>query len=137
MPTREENELLVSLAQQSAMLRRTLDNLNGVWSDEASRTLYNRHLSSQLAHDEDMLQALQTQTQLHFEGERAMDATNQQIAEAGIAHRHLNEHLLYAQQQLSEAERKRRDSLSLQQEVRDMLAKVQRLMQEAKRLEHV
>lgn len=136
MPTKEENELLVSLAQQSAMLRRMLDDLNGVWSDEASRTLYSRHLSSQLAHDEDMLQALKIQTELLFQGDGSMDAANQHMAEAGIAHRLLKEHLLYAQQQMGEAERKRQDSLSLQREVKDMLAKLQKLMQEAKSSEY-
>lgn len=133
MSIKEENELLISLAQQSTMLRRVLDDLNGVWSDEASRTLYSRHLSSQLTHDEDMLQALQTQTALHFQGDKSLDATHQHMAEAGIAHRHLQVHLLYAQQQMGEAERKRRDSRSLQREVSDMLAKIRKLMQEAKR----
>jgi len=115
------------------MLRRALDDLNGVWSDEASRTLYSRHLSSQLTHDGDMFQALKTQTELHLQGDKSLDATHQHMAEAGITHRLLQEHLLYAQQQMGEAERKRRDSLSLQQEVSDMLAKIQKLMQEAKR----
>src|SRR5436309_12414301 len=110
MSIREENELLVSLVQQSDMLRRMLDDLNGVWSDEASRTLYGRHLSSQLAHDEHMLQALTAQTDLLLQGDRSMDANNQHMAETGVAHRPLKEHLLYAQQQMGEAEHKRRDS---------------------------
>jgi translation initiation factor 2B subunit (eIF-2B alpha/beta/delta family) len=136
MSLSEENELLLSLAQQSDLLRRTLDNLNGIWSDEASRTLYSRHLSSQLAHDEDMLQALKTQSELHMQGDESIDAANQHMAEAGMAHRHLEGHLLYAQQQMGEAERKHQESLSLQQEVRDNLQKIQQSIQEARRAEY-
>lgn len=131
MSMKEENELLISLTQQSAMLRRTLDDLSGVWSDEAARTLHSQHLSPHLAHDEYILRALETQTELHFQGDGLVDTANQHIAEAGIAHRSLNGHILYAQQQIGEAERKRRDSLLLQQEVGDMLLKVQQLLQEA------
>ena len=135
MSLSEENELLISLAQQSAMLRRTLDDLNGIWSDEAARMVYSRHLSSQLAHDEHMLQALHTQSELHTQGDGSIDAANQHMTEAGVAHRHLEEHLLYAQQQMGEAERKHRESWSLQQEAKDMLQRVQQAIQEANRTE--
>jgi hypothetical protein len=131
MSIKEENELLISLTQQSAMLRRTLDDLNGIWSDEAARTLNSKHLSPHLVHDEHILRALATQTELHFQGDGLIDAANQHIAEAGIAHRSLDGHLLYAQQQMDDAENKRRDSLLLQQEVRDMLQRVQQLLREA------
>jgi len=133
MSIKEENELLIALTQQSAMLRRTLDDLNGVWSDEAARTLNSRHLSPHLAHDEHILHALETQTELHFEVDGLLDTASQHIAEVGNAHRSLNGHILYAQQQMGEAERKRRDSLLLQQEVRDMILKVQQLLREADR----
>ena len=135
MSIKEENELLVSLAQQSNMLRRTLDELNGVWSDEASRTLQSTHLSPHLDHDDHIIQALTTQTELLVKSDGRLDAANQHMAEVSIAHRQLKEHLLYTQQQMEEAERKRRDALALQQEVRDMLPKIQQLIQEAHRSE--
>ena len=131
MAIRSENELLVSLAQQSNMLRRTLDDLNGVWSDEASRTLQSTHLSPHLDHDEHMLQALKTQTELLFQCERRIDAANQHMTKASSAHRQLEGHLLYTQQQMGKAEHKRQNSLSLQQEVRETLPKIQKLLQEA------
>src|SRR5215469_15803825 len=109
MSIKEENELLVSLAQQSDMLRRMLDDLNGVWSDEASRTLHSTHLSPHLAHDDHMLEALNTQTELLFKSDRWIDTANEHMTEVGIAHRRLKEHLLYAQQQIGEAERRLRD----------------------------
>ena len=40
MSIRDENELRVSLEQQSRTLRRVLDDLNGAWSDEASRMMH-------------------------------------------------------------------------------------------------
>lgn len=131
MSIKKEHELLVSLAQQSAMLRRMLDDLAEVWSDEAARRLHSRHLSPHLVHDGHMLQALQTQAELLFQGNGWIDTANQHMAEAGIAHRHLKGHLLYAQQQMGAAERKRQDSLSLQQDVEDMLPKIQQLIEEA------
>ena len=136
MSIKEENELFVSLAQQSDMLRRMLDDLNGVWSDEASRTLQSTHLSPQLDHDEHLLQALETQSELLFKSDGWIDTADQHMAEAGIAHRRLNEHLLYTQQQMAEAERGCRDSLALQQEVKDMLPKIQKIIQDARRSEH-
>ncbi len=131
MSIKDENELLVSLAQQSSMLRRTLDDLKGVWSDEASRTLQNTHLSPHLDHDEHMLQALKTQTELLFQCNGRIDAANQYMTKASIAHRQLEGHLRYTQQQIEEAEHKRQDSLSLQQEVRAILIKIQKIIQEA------
>jgi predicted nucleic acid-binding Zn-ribbon protein len=131
MSIKDENELLVSLVQQSNMLRRTLDDLNGVWSDEASRTLQSTHLSPHLDHDEHMLQALKTQTELLFQSDRRIDAANQHMTKASTAHRQLEGHLRYTQQQIGEAERKRQDSLWLQQEVRALLPKIQKLIQEA------
>ncbi len=131
MSIKEENELLISLAQQSNMLQRMLDDLNGVWSDAASRTLHSMHLSPHLEHDEHMLQALETQTELHLKGDGWIDTADQHMTEADTAHQLLQEHLQYAQQQIVEAERKRRDSQSLQQEVKDMLPKIQQLMREA------
>jgi hypothetical protein len=135
MSIKDENELLVSLMQQSDTLRRTLDDLNGVWSDEASRILHSTHLSPHLDHDDHMLQALKTQTELLFKGDGWIDTANQRMTEAGIAHRRLKEHLLYTQQQIAEAEHKCRDALSLQQEVRDMLPKIQKLIQAAQESE--
>lgn len=132
MSIREENELLVSLVQQSNILQRVLDDLNGVWSDEASRTLHSMYLSPHLTHNEHMLQALETQTELCFESDKWIDAANQHMAEAGTAHRLLREHHLYAQQQIGEAECRRQDSLSLQREVRNMLLEVQQLIQKSK-----
>jgi hypothetical protein len=132
MSIREENELLVSLAQQSNKLRCALDDLNGVWSDAASRTLHSMHLSSHLEHDEHMLQALEAQTELHFKGDGWIDAVNQHMTEADTAHKLLQGHLQYAQQQMVEAERKCQDSQLLQQEVRDMLPKIQQPIREAK-----
>jgi hypothetical protein len=134
MSIKDENELLVSLTQQSDTLRRMLDDLNGVWSDEASRMLQSTHLSPHLDHDDRMLQALKTQTELLFKGDGWIDTANQHMAEAGIAHRRLKEHLLYTQQQIVEAEHKCRDALSIQQEIRDMLPKIQKLVQEAQDL---
>ena len=131
MSIKDENELLVSLAQQSTMLRRTLDDLKGAWSDEASRTLQNTHLSPHLDHDEHMLQALQTQSDLLSHCERRIDTANQHMTRASIAHRQLEGHLRYTQQQIGEAERKRQDSLLQQQEVRAILIKIQKLTQEA------
>jgi hypothetical protein len=131
MSIKEENELLVSLNQQSELLRRTLDDLNGIWSDEASRTLESTHLSPHLDHDDQMLQALQTQTELLYKSDAWINAAHQHMKEADIAHRRLKEHLLYAQQQMAEAEHKRRDALALQQEVKDMLPKIQQLIQDA------
>jgi hypothetical protein len=131
MSIKEENEHLVSLAQQSNMLRRTLDALKGIWSDEASRTLQSTHLSPHLDHDEHMLQALKTQTDLLFQCNGRIDAANQHMTKASIAHRQLERHLRYTQQQMGEAERKRQDSLSLQQAVRAILPKIQKLIQEA------
>ena len=135
MSTKEENELLVSLTQQSDMLRRMLDDLNGIWSDEASRTLQSTHLSPQLDHDDHMLQALKTQTELLFKSDGWIGAANQHMTEADTAHRRLKEHLLYSQEQMAEAEHKRGDALALQQEVRDMLPKIQQLIQDAQHSE--
>ena len=131
MSKEEENELLVSLTQQSDMLRRILDDLNEVWSDDAARTLQSTHLSPQLDHDDHMVQALNTQSELLLKSHGWIDTANQRMSEAGTAHRRLKEHLLYARQQMAEAERKRRDSLALQQDVKDMLLKIQKLIQEA------
>jgi hypothetical protein len=131
MSIREENELLVSLAQQSNLLQRMLDDLNGVWSDAASRTLHSTHLSPHLEHDEHMLQAFEAQTELHLKSDGWMDTANQHMTEADTAHKLLQEHLQYAQQQMVEAEHKCRDSQSLQQEVKDMLPKIQQLTREA------
>jgi hypothetical protein len=72
---------------------------------------------------------------LLFKGDGWIDTANQRMTEAGIAHRRLKEHLLYTQQQIAEAEHKCRDALSLQQEVRDMLPKIQKLIQEAQESE--
>lgn len=131
MAMKEEDELLVALAQQSNRLRRMLDDLKGVWSDEAARTLQSMHLSPQLDHDEHMLQALDGQTELLLKGDGWMDTANQHMADAGIAHRQLKKHLLYAQQQMAESERKRREALALQQEVRDILPKIRQLIEDA------
>lgn len=131
MSTKEENELLISLTQQSTMLRRILDDLNEIWSDEAARTLQSIHLSPQLDHDDHMLQALNTQSELLLKSDGWIDTANQRMAEAGTAHRRLKEHLLYTRQQMAEAERKRRDSLALQQHVGDMLPKIRQLIEDA------
>jgi hypothetical protein len=131
MSIKEENEMLVSLDQQSNMLRRVLDDLNGVWSDDASRTLQSTHLSPHLDHDEHLLQALRMQRELLVKSDGWIVAANQHMTEADVAHRRLKEHLLYAQQQMGEAERKRRDSLAMQLEVRDMLPGIRQLLQDA------
>jgi hypothetical protein len=136
MSIKDENELLISLIQQSDTLRRMLDDLNGVWSDEASRTLQSTHLSSHLDHDDHMLQALKTQTELLFKSDGWIDTANQRMTEAGIAHRRLKEHLLYTQQQIAEAEHKCRDALLIQLEVSDMLPKIQKLLKETQNTEH-
>lgn len=131
MSTKEENELLASLTQQSDMLRRMLDDLRVFWEDEAARTLQSTHLSPHLDHDDHMLQALKTQTDLLSKSDGWIDTADKHTTEAGTAHRRLQEHFRYARQQMTEAEHKRQDSLALQQEVEDMLPKIQKLVEDA------
>jgi hypothetical protein len=81
-----------------------------------------------------MLQAFNEQIELLFKCDGWIDTANQHMTQAGAAHRQLEEHLLYAQQQMDETERKRQESLLHQQEVRDMLPEIQQIIQEAKQL---